>query len=122
MESTCAFSLSVRPSIACISSNLFMYFRWSSRILQSELFMMLSLTIGDWIMSSTSWVTTMASPKNFRTVLKRYLIYSAATINHYYVGATRARTQLFVLCNNRPALLNFFYEKQLPKLDTDLPF
>jgi len=45
-----------------------------------------------------------------------------ATINHYYVGATRARTQLFVLCNNRPALLNFFYEKQLPKLDTDLPF
>ena len=25
----------------------------------------------------TSWVTTMASPKNLRTVLKRYLIYSA---------------------------------------------
>ncbi|MNR25850.1 hypothetical protein D3C85_1430200 [compost metagenome] len=77
MESTCPFSLSVSPSIACMSSNLFMYLRWSSRILQSELLMILSLTMGDWMMSSTSCVTTIASPKNFLTVLKRYFIYSA---------------------------------------------
>ena len=38
--------------------------------------MMASFTIGDEMMSSTSCVTTTASPKYFRTVLKRYLIYS----------------------------------------------
>lgn len=30
-----------------------------------------------------------------------------ATRNHYYVGATRARTQLFILCANKPEILNF---------------
>ncbi|MNR14493.1 hypothetical protein D3C85_1309710 [compost metagenome] len=60
-----------------MSSNLFMYLRWSSRILQSELLIILSFTIGDWMISSTSCVTTIASPKNFLTVLKRYLMYSA---------------------------------------------
>ncbi len=30
-----------------------------------------------------------------------------ATPNHYYVGATRARTQLFVLCYDRPSILDF---------------
>lgn len=45
-----------------------------------------------------------------------------ATINHYYVGATRARTQLFVLCNIRPAILDFFYEKLSSQTNTDLPF
>lgn len=30
-----------------------------------------------------------------------------ATPNHYYVGATRARTQLFVLCSDRPNILDF---------------
>ena len=33
--------------------------------------MMVPLTIGEEMMSSTSWVTTTASPKNFLTVLKR---------------------------------------------------
>ena len=46
-----------------------MYLRWSSSILQSELLMMLSLTTGEEMMSSTSCVTTMASPKYFLTVL-----------------------------------------------------
>ncbi len=30
-----------------------------------------------------------------------------ATPNHYYVGVTRARTQLFVLCYDRPSILDF---------------
>ena len=77
MERICARSLSVRPSNACISSNLFMYLRWSRRILQSLLLMMVLLTIGDEMISSTSCVTTTASPKNFLTVLKRYFRYSA---------------------------------------------
>src|SRR5690606_5116445 len=77
IERTWDFSLSVNPSIAWISSNLFMYFLWSRRILQSELLMILSFTIGDWIISSTSCVTTMASPKNFLTVLNKYLMYSS---------------------------------------------
>ena len=54
-----------------ISSNLLTYFLWSNKILQSLLLMMVPLTMGDEMMSSTSWVTTTASPKNFRTVLKR---------------------------------------------------
>ena len=62
MESICDFSFSVSPSNACIWSNLFIYFLWSSRILQSELLIMLSLTTGELIMSSTSCVTTIASP------------------------------------------------------------
>src|SRR5665648_1258736 len=57
--------------------NLLIYLRWSSRILQSELLIILSLTISEAIISSTSCVTTTASPKNFRTVLNRYLMYSA---------------------------------------------
>ena len=44
-----------------MASNLFMYFRWSRSILQSELLMMLSLTTGEEMMSSTSCVTTIAS-------------------------------------------------------------
>ena len=77
MERICARSLSVSPSKACISSNLFTYLRWSRRILQSLLLMMVPLTIEEEIMSSTSCVTTTASPKNLRTVLKRYFRYSA---------------------------------------------
>ena len=46
-----------------------MYFLWSSSILQSELLMMLSFTMGELMMSSTSCVTTIASPKYFLTVL-----------------------------------------------------
>ena len=68
-ESIWLFSFSERPSIACIPSNLVMYLRWSSSILQSELLIILSLTMGDWMISSTSGVTTMASPKYFLTVL-----------------------------------------------------
>ena len=67
MESICDFSLSVRPSIDWMPSNLFMYFFWSSRILQSELVMIASFTMGDEMMSSTSCVTTIASPKYFLT-------------------------------------------------------
>ena len=77
MESICARSLSVKPSKDWISSNLFMYLRWSSRILQSLLLMMVPLTMGEEMISSTSCVTTTASPKNFLTVLKRYFKYSA---------------------------------------------
>ena len=69
MLSICDFSLSVSPSSAWIWSNLFMYLRWSRSILQSELLMILSFTMGDEMMSSTSCVTTMASPKYFLTVL-----------------------------------------------------
>ena len=49
-----------------------MYFFWSKRILQSELLMILSFTTGDEIISSTSCVTTIASPKYFLTVLYIY--------------------------------------------------
>ena len=76
MESICDFSLSVRPSIDWMPSNLFMYFFWSSRILQSELVMIASFTMGDEMMSSTSCVTTIASPKYFLTVLYMYFKYS----------------------------------------------
>ena len=69
MESICDFSFSVSPKSDCIWSNLFIYFRWSNRILQSELLMMLSFTMGELMMSSTSCVTTIASPKYFLTVL-----------------------------------------------------
>lgn len=31
-----------------------------------------------------------------------------ATRNHYYVGATRARTILYILCNVRPSILSFY--------------
>lgn len=31
-----------------------------------------------------------------------------ATLNHYYVGASRARTQLYVLCNAIPEILRFY--------------
>ena len=72
MERICEHSLSVSPKRVCIRSNLLRYFLWSSRILQSELLMMASFTIGDEMMSSTSCVTTTASPKYFLTVLKRY--------------------------------------------------
>jgi superfamily I DNA/RNA helicase len=34
-----------------------------------------------------------------------------ATVNHYYVGATRARSFLYILCNTRPKILSF-YKKQ----------
>ena len=45
MESTCERSLSVSPKRFCMLSNLFRYFRWSSSILQSELFIILSFTM-----------------------------------------------------------------------------
>ena len=69
MDNTCERSLSVSPKRFCMLSNLFRYFLWSSKILQSELLMMLSFTMGEEIISSTSCVTTIASPKYFRTVL-----------------------------------------------------
>ena len=60
------------PKRFCMLSNLLRYFLWSNRILQSELLMILSFTIGEEIISSTSCVTTIASPKYFRTVLYKY--------------------------------------------------
>ena len=55
-------------------SNFERYLRWSNRILQSALLMIDSLTMGDEMMSSTSCVTTTASPKYLRTVLYKYLM------------------------------------------------
>ncbi|RWY48176.1 DNA/RNA helicase domain-containing protein [Mucilaginibacter gilvus] len=43
-----------------------------------------------------------------------------ATINHYYVGATRAKTTLYVLCNFKPGILNFY--KPVAPINDDLPF
>ena len=48
-----------------------------------------------------------------------------ATLNHYYVGATRARTQLFVLCYDRPSILDFHDDNLTNQNDVagdDLPF
>ena len=48
-----------------------------------------------------------------------------ATQNHYYVGATRARTQLFVLCYDRPSILDFHDDNltnQNEAAGDDLPF
>lgn len=41
-----------------------------------------------------------------------------ATWNHYYVGVTRTRNLLYVLCNNRPKILDFFLHNNID----DLPF
>ena len=69
IDNICERSLSVSPKRFCMLSNLLRYFLWSNRILQSELLMILSFTIGEEIISSISCVTTIASPKYFRTVL-----------------------------------------------------
>lgn len=50
-----------------------------------------------------------------------------ATRNHYYVGATRARTLLYLMCYNIPELLNFNTNNNqnqinLVENDFDLPF
>ena len=52
-----------------------------------------------------------------------------ATRNHYYVGATRARTQLYILCDQQPEILTDMLElisqnnhNQLNLFDDDLPF
>ena len=45
--------------------------------------------------------------------------------NHYYVGATRARTLLYLMCYNIPELLNFNTnnnQNQDNLFDDDLPF
>ena len=44
-----------------------------------------------------------------------------ATPNHYYVGATRARSKLFVLCSDRPSILDFHYDN-LSNQNDDSPF
>ena len=66
--------LSRRETLFELVSNLLRYFRWSNRILQSELLMILSFTMGEEIISSTSCVTTIASPKYFLTVLYKYFM------------------------------------------------
>ena len=48
-----------------------------------------------------------------------------ATRNHYYVGATRARTLLYLMCYDIPELLNFntnSNQNQVNLFDDDLPF
>jgi superfamily I DNA/RNA helicase len=51
-----------------------------------------------------------------------------ATPNHYYVGATRARSFLYLLCNSRPSILSFFESIRPrpiqiePQASDDLPF
>lgn len=48
-----------------------------------------------------------------------------ATRNHYYVGATRARTLLYVMCYNIPEILNFHTngnKNQVDLTNYDLPF
>ncbi len=45
-----------------------------------------------------------------------------ATPNHYYVGATRARRQLYILYNDTPNILDFHYEQQRNLFADDLPF
>jgi superfamily I DNA/RNA helicase len=46
-----------------------------------------------------------------------------ATRNHYYVGATRARIQLYIMCFNKPKLLSFFNTNdEVNLLNDDLPF
>jgi len=47
-----------------------------------------------------------------------------ATVNHYYVAATRARNLLYVLYNTKPKILNFWEEDQGSGIfdDNDLPF
>ncbi len=67
---TLLVSQSQRGSVCCRTCSGI--FRWSNNILQSELLMILSFTIGEEIISSTSCVTTIASPKYFRTVLYKY--------------------------------------------------
>jgi len=55
--------------------------------------------------------------KNIDETIKYY-----ATMNHFYVGSTRARTQLFILCNERPDILKFFYDNEANEAKKDLPF
>jgi superfamily I DNA/RNA helicase len=56
-----------------------------------------------------------------------------ATRNHYYVAVTRAKNDIYILCDNRPNVLNFFnVENNIPVEtisqptlnddDDDLPF
>ena len=45
-----------------------------------------------------------------------------ATINHYYVGATRAKTLLYVLCYLKPSILSFYKPVLAADNDDDLPF
>ncbi|MVN23463.1 3'-5' exonuclease [Mucilaginibacter arboris] len=45
-----------------------------------------------------------------------------ATVNHYYVGATRAKTLLYVLCYLKPSILNFYKPVLASDSDNDLPF
>jgi superfamily I DNA/RNA helicase len=45
-----------------------------------------------------------------------------ATPNHYYVGATRARRQLYILYDNRPTILCFQDEPQQDLFEDNLPF
>jgi superfamily I DNA/RNA helicase len=44
-----------------------------------------------------------------------------ATRNHYYVAVTRAKNDIFILCDNKPTVLNFFTVPQ-NNLADDLPF
>lgn len=45
-----------------------------------------------------------------------------ATPNHYYVGATRARRQLYILYNDTPNILDFHNDEPQDLFQDDLPF
>lgn len=45
-----------------------------------------------------------------------------ATPNHYYVAVTRAKNDLFILCNNKPMALSFYTAPAALDADDDLPF
>jgi hypothetical protein len=45
-----------------------------------------------------------------------------ATPNHYYVGATRTRRQLYILYDNKPNILGFHNEHQQDLFEDNLPF
>lgn len=45
-----------------------------------------------------------------------------ATPNHYYVGSTRARRQLYILYNDTPSILDFHHDESQDLFQDDLPF
>ena len=87
---------------------------WSSRIFTSLLLMIASLTIGESITSFSSCVTTPAMPWNLRTVLYRYLIYSAI------VGEAIAFHASSMMSALRPFLIRIFWRNTSMMISTTI--
>jgi superfamily I DNA/RNA helicase len=45
-----------------------------------------------------------------------------ASANHYYVAATRARRELYILCDEKPAVLDFHDDQSWDLFQNELPF